>query len=113
MPRKQKATVMVGENQSRQDEKEPLYIKQRIQTALESWKNNDFLKRKMTKGRTGEERGIPGGADAAELLRSLWQRLQDEGRGEGGRRDSPMPPTLAQQIRRARLAQVKPRTTAI
>lgn len=67
----------------------------------------------MTKGRIGEERGIPGGADVAELLRSLWQRLQDEGRGEGGRRDSPMPPTLAQQIRRARLAQVKPRTTAI
>ena len=45
----------------------------RIQIALESWKNNGFLKRNMkkkkrkVKQRTGEEHSIPGGADVDEL----------------------------------------------
>lgn len=48
----------------------------RIQIALESWKNNGFLKRNMkqkrkVKQRTGEEHSIPGRADVDELS-SPW-----------------------------------------
>ena len=56
VPRKKKATMMLGEKQGGQNKWESLYAAQRVQVASEElWKNNEFLKKCMKKGERREK----------------------------------------------------------